>query len=255
MTDQEKLAKLLGEEGHEKRTCVNCDGSGHIGYRGEPEFSGCDSCDGTGKWIYPKPPAELIELAEKRLGHMGFAFSLHWGKSVDASIRMWHCKWMDDLGSKPLSGMAYCKTEQQARLQCAIKVLERLKEKPMKSTRRAGDKYWSPLPGMKAVINFGRNTMNRIATARATDPDTSHLAGEEMERSGKAQTQREIVLEAVGYFVPLTSAEIAKCSELDRFQVARRLPELEYAGLVRRLPKRQCNVCRSQSVTWERIMV
>ncbi len=88
------------------------------------------------------------------------------------------------------------------------------------------------------------------ATARRTDPDTSHLAARDMERSGRAAAHREICLAAVRAHPGLTSAEVARRTGLERHAAARRLPELMAAGLIRQGEKRMCQVCGHRSVMW-----
>lgn len=84
--------------------------------------------------------------------------------------------------------------------------------------------------------------------ARRTDPVTSHLAGEAIERTGTASHQRNIVLSAVKKCQGLTSKELAWLFNLDRHMVARRLPEIqeiEKGGTV------ICSVGGSKCVTWK----
>lgn len=89
------------------------------------------------------------------------------------------------------------------------------------------------------------------ASARRTDPVSSHLAANVIEATGTAHSQRERVLEAVHDFRRHTSAELARLAEMDRYQVARRLPELAAAQLVRRSTVRRCEVSGRPAVTWE----
>lgn len=78
----------------------------------------------------------------------------------------------------------------------------------------------------------------RHPKARRSDPISSHLAGTENERSGRAATQRDQVLRALRNQPNSTTKELAEMSGLDRHMVARRMPELEQRGLARglRLP-------------------
>lgn len=64
--------------------------------------------------------------------------------------------------------------------------------------------------------------------ARATDPQTSHEAAEAIKASGELGRQQAAVLALVRRFPGRTSIELAALSErrFDRYQVARRLPEL-----------------------------
>jgi predicted HTH transcriptional regulator len=71
-----------------------------------------------------------------------------------------------------------------------------------------------------------------VARARNADPWTSHAAAREVEQQGAAQNQRAKCLDAVRSHPGRTSFECAVFAGLDRYQAARRLPELEADGLV-----------------------
>lgn len=87
------------------------------------------------------------------------------------------------------------------------------------------------------------------AAARGTDPETSHLAAQNVEKNGTARKQRERVLAALRKHPGCTSAELAVAAGMDRHAVARRLPELEphqvYKG-----SRRTCTARGSQAYTW-----
>ena len=92
------------------------------------------------------------------------------------------------------------------------------------------------------------------ALARDTDPHTSHLAAADIERSGKAAHQRNIVLQALNRFakdVPRTAAELAKIAWLDRYMVSRRLSELVKANEAVKRPSVMCPVRGKRSVAWQ----
>ena len=73
------------------------------------------------------------------------------------------------------------------------------------------------------------------ARARSSDPESSHAAAAEMNASGAARAQRERVIDLVFAHPGLSRNELAKhCDDLDRFQIARRLPEAEEIGEVHR---------------------
>lgn len=93
----------------------------------------------------------------------------------------------------------------------------------------------------------------RQALARNADPHTSHLAAREVERSGLGRRQRDMVLAALRRFGRRTSLELAQCADLDRYVIARRLPELERAGLVARGPAVQCPASGRQAITWRAV--
>jgi hypothetical protein len=68
--------------------------------------------------------------------------------------------------------------------------------------------------------------------ARATDPESSHLAAKSIEERGKARAHR-ILVESYVYRAPgKTSKELSEMPwcELDRHEVARRLSEVEREG-------------------------
>ena len=85
------------------------------------------------------------------------------------------------------------------------------------------------------------------ANARNSDPITSVLAGEAIEQSGEAQIQRMKVLAAVKAHPGLTSKELAAEAGLDRYMVARRLPEIFQ---IEKGESRKCRVGRFLSLTW-----
>ena len=87
------------------------------------------------------------------------------------------------------------------------------------------------------------------ASARRTDPPSSHEAAQRVEASGAAATQRERVLALVRAYPGCTSAELAG-DGLDRYQLARRLPELEAGGFVRKGPLATCRVMGTRAVSW-----
>lgn len=116
--------------------------------------------------------------------------------------------------------------------------------------------------------------------ARNTDPDTSHAAADELNRSGRGQLQKTVVFIALrkyekkksllghlrGAFyrypekaAPPTAAELAQWAGIDRYAVSRRLSDLERAGMVRKvhvdeeLYRRPCRVGGRKSVVWETV--
>lgn len=70
---------------------------------------------------------------------------------------------------------------------------------------------------------------------------------------GLAPTQVVVVANAVQQYPDVTSLELAYCSGLDRYVIARRLPEAEQAGLVKRGGMRKCQLSERRSVTWNPI--
>ena len=71
--------------------------------------------------------------------------------------------------------------------------------------------------------------------ARTTDPLSSHKAADDADRSGLIGRQCAAVLELVRATPGMTSAELAARHRMDRYVIARRLPDLERRGLVRRI--------------------
>jgi len=90
----------------------------------------------------------------------------------------------------------------------------------------------------------------RTPASRLTDPETSHLAAEHMNASGKRGHQQRQALELVRKYPNHTSDELADYGVLDRYQLARRLPELETAKLVERGPARRSAKTGRQAQTW-----
>lgn len=86
--------------------------------------------------------------------------------------------------------------------------------------------------------------------ARRTDLSTSHEAAAEHVRSGRNFKQQTLVLAALKRTSNVTSRELAAAWNLDRYIVARRLPELRAAKLAVVGPKRKCDVSHRQAVTW-----
>ena len=92
---------------------------------------------------------------------------------------------------------------------------------------------------------------NNQSLARASDPETSRLAADELTRSGARSSQKGKVLWCLSHMHgPRTSAEVALIWLLDRYMVARRLPDLERDGLVVKHDARECAVSGRQAVTW-----
>lgn len=89
----------------------------------------------------------------------------------------------------------------------------------------------------------------QIPNARNTDPISSHLAGEEVTKSGITSLQQERVARMVERAEGSTSAELAKRFNESRYMIARRLPEL--AGVkIRRGSMKKCSINGKQAVTW-----
>jgi hypothetical protein len=87
--------------------------------------------------------------------------------------------------------------------------------------------------------------------ARHDDPESSKAAAREFTSSGLRARQQAEVLRLVRAYPGHTSLELAQHGSLDRYAIARRLPELERAGLVKRGEMRRCAVGARPALTWE----
>lgn len=107
--------------------------------------------------------------------------------------------------------------------------------------------------GFDAANEVGATRHRRIETpaARRTDPESSHLAAEHITASGMRFSQQKQVADAVGRHRGHTSQELAELTGLDRYMLARRLPECETAGRVRKGPMRTCSVTGRKAHVWE----
>lgn len=90
----------------------------------------------------------------------------------------------------------------------------------------------------------------KTPASRATDPVTSAMSEDEINKTGKRRRQQQIVAETVAAYPGLTSAELAGKCGLDRYQVARRAPEAELSGRIQRDERRKCSVLGSSAMTW-----
>ena len=93
------------------------------------------------------------------------------------------------------------------------------------------------------------NLLSSNPISRKTDPVSSSLAEMEVSIFARGE-QQKIVLAAVTDHPGCTSMELSVVCGLDRYQVARRLPELERVRLVRKGPIRVCQVGGRKAVTW-----
>src|SRR5580693_8173101 len=78
------------------------------------------------------------------------------------------------------------------------------------------------------------------ARARSTDPSPSHAAARRVEASGEAAAQRAKALAIVTDHPGHTSRELALLSGMDRYALARRLPELRAENAVHTAKTREC---------------
>lgn len=82
---------------------------------------------------------------------------------------------------------------------------------------------------------------------------TSKKAAEKLVDSGNHKAQMEIVLIHLRENPGVTSLELAERAGMDRYVVARRLPDLLKQGLVRQCAARKCRIGGSSAMTWEAV--
>jgi hypothetical protein len=110
-------------------------------------------------------------------------------------------------------------------------------------------------------LPFGAFHARRVPTvetpaARATDPETSHIAAEQITASGKRASHQREILDLLRRCDGRTSAELAALAQreglahLTRHEVARRLPELATAGAVRKGATVTCGQNGTLAVSW-----
>ena len=93
--------------------------------------------------------------------------------------------------------------------------------------------------------------VHTIARARRTDPRSSHAAAIHVERSGKAGQQRIRCGAAVLKNPGCTSQELCEITGIDRYELARRLPELRLEMLIKNgEADRICKVTGRPAMTW-----
>lgn len=94
--------------------------------------------------------------------------------------------------------------------------------------------------------------VRRVETpiARKTDPTSSHLAAAEITASGARAHQQAQTIAAVRAYPGRTSQELAELTQIDRYTLARRLPECVTAGAVRKGEQRPCGVTDRLALTW-----
>lgn len=86
--------------------------------------------------------------------------------------------------------------------------------------------------------------------SRLNDPPSSYEAEVFVNKCGERARQQAMVYELVLKHPNCTSDELADFSELNRHQIARRLPEVETAGLIERGTPRKSTKSGRSGVTW-----
>src|SRR5690348_8790511 len=101
-------------------------------------------------------------------------------------------------------------------------------------------------------FDFAAPRMRRVETpaARRSDPESSHLAAEEITRSGKRGQQQAQTIAAVRAFPGSTTFELAMRTDIDRYVLARRASECETGGAIRRGEIKRCSVSGRMALTW-----
>ena len=88
-----------------------------------------------------------------------------------------------------------------------------------------------------------------MSQARKTDPITSHLAANDSKENN--EKQRIEMLEFLKENSGLTSLELGKKSPVyDRYQFARRLPEMAKEGTVKNMDNKRCSFSKRLAMTW-----
>lgn len=102
------------------------------------------------------------------------------------------------------------------------------------------------------AFDLAPERFRRIETpiARATDPESSHLAAAEITRSGARAAQQAQTIAAVKAFPGHTSQELCELTGIDRYVLARRLSECETTGAVKRGGITVCTVTRRKALAW-----
>jgi hypothetical protein len=85
--------------------------------------------------------------------------------------------------------------------------------------------------------------------ARKHDPESSREAARHMIETGALGECQQRTIAAVRAFPGMTSQELAERTGLDRYMLARRLPEVE-PMYVRRGETRACGVTGRKALTW-----
>jgi len=107
-------------------------------------------------------------------------------------------------------------------------------------------------PAMRKPKQPGRGfDQPNMPLARDRDPWTSHAAGERCVRSDRLRGQMLLVLLALQKWPGRSSAELSRLAGLDRYSVARRLPNLAERDMAVRGPARLCSVTHRFCITWQ----
>jgi len=142
------------------------------------------------------------------------------------------------------------------------------KYKPRQGSPNENEHFTDPLPGYWISLeycwqrifilrgldmNAQKTLFDAGPTAKTRDPYSSYLAGDTMQRSGFAKTQRQRVLECLRLHGPATGAELGRLLAGDRYAAHRRLAELERMCLAERVGFRLCKVTGRKCQVWKAI--
>jgi DNA-binding MarR family transcriptional regulator len=92
--------------------------------------------------------------------------------------------------------------------------------------------------------------LSKLKVSRSYDPYSSHEAENEINKTGSRAAHQKIILEAVRRYPGHTSKELTRFCDLDRYQIARRLADLENAGYIEKGPIRKCTIGNRNAATW-----
>lgn len=100
-----------------------------------------------------------------------------------------------------------------------------------------------------------RSPVSRFPRARRDDSRSSHEAAALIEKTGVAAHQAAQALAAVRQWPNSTSMELARVAHMDRYALARRLPELVREGFVHKIEPTEasvpCAVSGKRVVRWQ----
>lgn len=107
-------------------------------------------------------------------------------------------------------------------------------------------------PAAQLGFDFTAPRARRVETpaARRTDPISSHLAAEQITASGARGQQQAQAAAAVRAFPGCTSFELAMKTSIDRYVLARRLPECVTGNTVRKGELKTCSVTGRKAIAW-----
>lgn len=86
--------------------------------------------------------------------------------------------------------------------------------------------------------------------ARANDPESSFIAAEANEMSGRRRAQKLLTVAAVLAHPGSTSRELHELTGIDRHTLGRRLSEVAKDGKIKRGEQRVCTFAKTPAVTW-----